>query len=205
MRVLFSVAICLGLSGVLVAADADPRHAQSVTATATVTVQVVAPAASSSEIAVSKLDLSLAAQGGYKARADRSTAGKPITLGGVVYPQGLGTHAKFRMAIDCHGTAKRFTATVGLDDAGANKKYPPAAIFRVEGDGKKLWMSPMMHVGDVPLQIDVDLTGVKQLVLWLRDAKGGDGNDHGDWANATISYEGAVPVAVDRYPHSSTI
>ena len=54
-----------------------------------------------------------------------------------------------------------------------------------------------MNAGDTPLPIDVDLTGVKQLVLWLRDAKGGDGNDNGDWANATITYDGAAPVAVD--------
>ena len=75
-------------------------------------------------------------QGGYKAKANRSTTGKPITLGGVVYPNGLGTHAKFRLAIDCHGTAKRFTATVGLNDFVANKSMPAPRFFASKGTAR---------------------------------------------------------------------
>lgn len=154
-------------------------------------------AVSASEVAVSSLDLSRAANySGWKARANVSTCGKPITLGGVVYTNGLGSHSKFRLAIDCRSTAKRFTAMVGLNDA-ATKKYA-SVIFRVEGDGKRLWMSPVMRRDDAPLPIDVDLTGVKQMVLWLWNGEGGgQAEDYGDWADAKITYDGEAPVAVD--------
>lgn len=159
------------------------------------------PVLHAAEIAVSSLDLSKAMNStGYKAAANSSNVGKPITLGGVSYTNGLGSHSKFRLAIDCYGMAKRFTATVGINDAGS-KQYDNV-VFRVEGDGKKLWMSPVMKVGDAPLPIDVALTGVKQLVLWLRcgELPGGGADGPGDWANASITYEGEAPVAVDSVP-----
>jgi len=148
------------------------------------------------EIAVSSLDLSLAANSsGWPARANLSTSGNPILLGGKVFPNGLGSHTKFRLLIDCHGTANRFTAKVGVDDV-ANKQYA-SVIFRIEGDGKKLFMSPVMRPGDDPLAVDVDLTGIQQLVLLAWNGEGGgQADDHADWADATIVFDGKVPVAL---------
>ena len=113
------------------------------------------------EIAVSSLDLTKAVQGSWKAAVNRSTIeGKngplPITLGGVTYAKGIGARTKSRLVIDCHGTAKRFTAIVGVHDAGS-KQYDNVTFY-VEGDGKLLWKSPIMKVGVPPKAIDVDLT-----------------------------------------------
>ncbi len=130
------------------------------------------PALHAAEVAVSSLDLSLAANtSGWAPRANLSTSGKAISLGGTVFANGLGSHTKFRLVIDCHGTAKRFTAKVGVNDA-ANKKYA-AVVFRVEGDGRKIFMSPVMRPGDAPLPVDVDLSGIKQLVLLAWNGEGG--------------------------------
>ena len=130
------------------------------------------------EIAVSSLDITLAANhSGWPARANLSTSGKPITLAGTTFANGLGSHTRFRLLIDCHGTASRFTSRVGVNDA-ANKQYA-SVIFRVEGDGKKLFMSPMMRPGDAPQVIDLDLTGVKRLVLLAWNGEGGgQADDH---------------------------
>lgn len=150
------------------------------------------------EIAVSSLDLTKAVQGNWKAMANKSTVGgKPITLGGVAYANGIGARTKYRLVIDCHGTARRFTAVVGVHDAGS-KKYDNV-VFYLEGDGKLLYKSPVMKVGDTPAPVDVSLTGVKKLVLWLRngDLPGGGASGPGDWANPTIIYDGEAPVTVD--------
>ncbi len=162
------------------------------------TALTLASAVSAGEIAVSSLDLTKAVQGNWKAVANKSTVkGKPITLGGVVYTNGIGARTIYRLVIDCHGTAKRFKAIVGVNDEG-DKRYDNV-VFYVEGDGKLLWKSPVMKVGSKPATIDVDLTGVKELVLWLRngDVPGMGGDGPGDWANATITYDGEAPVAVD--------
>ena len=105
---------------------------------AALAVLALASAASAAEVAVSSLDLTKAAQGNWKAQVNKSTVkNKPITLGGVVYTNGIGARTKYRLAIDCHGTAKRFTAVVGVNDEG-DKKYDNV-VFYVEGDGKLLW------------------------------------------------------------------
>ena len=148
------------------------------------------------EVAVSSLDLSLAANNsGWAPRANLSTSGNPITLNGTVFANGLGSHTKFRLVIDCHGTAKRFTAKVGVNDA-ANKQYA-SVVFRVEGDGKKLFMSPVMRPGDAPVLVDVDLSGIQHLVLLAWNGEGGgQADDHADWADASIRYEDAAPLAL---------
>jgi len=51
--------------------------------------------------------------------------GNPLTLGGVVYPHGLGTHANSRLLVDLKGAATRFDALVGVDD---EKKGSPALV-----------------------------------------------------------------------------
>jgi len=77
------------------------------------------------EIAVSSLDISLAANhSGWKARANLSTCGKPITLGDTIFSNGLGCHTKFRLVIDCHGTAKRFTSPAPATPAGWRRWAP---------------------------------------------------------------------------------
>lgn len=166
------------------------------------TVLILASAASAGEIAVASLDLTKAVQGNWKAQTNKSTVGdkngpKLITLGGVTNTSGIGARTKYRLVIDCHGTAKRFTAIVGVHDAGS-KQYDNV-VFYVEGDGKLLSKSPIMKVGDTPQKIDVDLSGVQQLVLWLRngDLPGMGGDGPGDWANPTITYDGEAPVTVD--------
>ena len=148
------------------------------------------------EVPVASLDLSLAANSsGWAARANLSTNGKPITLGGTVFPKGFGSHTRFRFVIDCHGTAQRFTAKVGVNDA-AKKEYA-SVIFRIEGDGRKLFMSPMMRPGEAPLPVDLDLTGINHLVLIARNGEGGgQADDYADWAEASIRYEGKTPLAL---------
>ena len=157
---------------------------------------LVAPAARADEaVWLSSLDLTKATQGFGKPQADKSVDGHPLTLGGKVYAHGFGTHARGLLAVALDGGAKRFTATVGIDDEVGTGKG--SAEFQVLGDGRRiLWTSGIMHQGQPPKAVDVDLTGQKMVLLRVTD--GGDGYDfdHADWAAAQFEVTGARPHTV---------
>src|SRR6185312_8856415 len=94
--------------------------------------------------------------------------------------------------------AKRFSAEVGVDD-GAGKEG--SVEFIVSGDGKVLWRSGVLKTGDPAKPVNVNLAGIKTLVLQVTDADDGESNDHADWANAKIevSRGAALPVALPPY------
>lgn len=146
-------------------------------------------------ILLSSLDLTQAKQGFGKPGVDTSVDGHPLTLHGQVFPHGFGTHSPGLLAIDLHGGARRFTATVGIDDeVGAGKG---SAEFQVLGDGNKtLWRSGVMHQGQTPLAVDVNLTGVQRLTLRVTTAGDGFEFDHADWADAQFDVMGAPPQTV---------
>ena len=56
------------------------------------------------------LDLSQVVQDYEQAQAGKSMDGHPLTLAGVVYPHGIGTHANSDFAINLHGAATHFAA-----------------------------------------------------------------------------------------------
>jgi alpha-galactosidase len=130
------------------------------------------------------LDLSLMSCGWQNPQRDKSIEGGPLTLAGVVYPHGVGTHAESEFIVDLKGVATRFVAMVGLDD---EKKGSPGTItFTVLVDGKAVFNTPTMRGGDAPKLVDLDLTGAKRLTLRVGDAGDGIDSDHADWAGAMI-------------------
>ena len=92
---------------------------------------------------------------------------------GVRYSRGLGAQSPCVLAFALNKQAKRFSALVGPDDQG-NKDI--ALTFYVLGDGKVLFESREMRIGDAPVPVDVDLTGIRQLGLLVTDKVGGVGN-----------------------------
>ncbi len=153
---------------------------------------------------LSSLDLTKATQGFGKPQPDRSVDGHPLTLGGKTYAHGFGTHARGLLAVALDGGARRFTATVGIDDeVGAGKG---SAEFQVLGDGRKtLWTSGLMHQGQPPKAVDVDLTGRKMVLLRVTDGGDGYNFDHADWADAQFEVTGALPHTVTLTAREPTI
>jgi alpha-galactosidase len=160
-----------------------------------------APAVAEETFRLSLLDLTLAKQGYGKPQADRSVDGHPLTLRGETFEHGFGTHSPGLLLVSLHGKARRFLATVGIDDeAGAGRG---SAEFQILADGVKLlWRSGIMHRGDAPKAVDLDVTGVQLLALRVTD--GGDGfeYDHADWADARFIADvapaaTAIPAAGD--------
>lgn len=142
------------------------------------------------------LNLSNMSQDYGSPRRRRTVDNNPLTLGGVVYPHGVGTHAKSEIAIDLKGGSKRFLAMVGVDDE--RKSSDGSVTFDVWVDGRKAADTGVMRAGQQPKLISVDLTAARKMTLVVGDADDGITNDHADWAGAIIlmSDGGEKPISV---------
>ena len=133
---------------------------------------------------ISSLNLRRVEQEWGKPGIDKSVEGKEITIAGEHFAHGFGTHATSQLRLGLIDKGLRFTSTVGLDDeTGQNHG---SVVFKVEGDGKTLWTSDVMHTGDKAKACSVDLQGVNELTLLVEDADDGIEYDHADWADAQI-------------------
>ena len=167
-------------------------------ALATLTPRIV----SAATVWLDDLNLSVVTQGWGDPHKNQSVEGHALTIGGKVFERGFGTHAESALQIKLDGGAQKFSATVGVDDE-VNKNPDSSIEFVVRGDGKALWRSGVMRAGEAAKHCDVDVTGVKRLVLEVGDADDGINYDHADWADAkfetttatTFATSGEVPMA----------
>ena len=146
------------------------------------------------------LDLTHCRQDWGKPAAGKSIDQHPITLGGQQYEHGLGTHANSMLTIELNGGAQKFSAVVGVDDEVKTSKA--AVEFVVTGDGKLLWQSGVIKAGAPGKPVEVDVKGVKYLVLSVNAAAENINYDHADWAQARIEADGAKPKAIAEQPVS---
>jgi alpha-galactosidase len=109
---------------------------------------------------------------------------RPITLGGVVYPHGIGTQSISEFVIDLKGQATRFVSMIGLDDSATSDQA--SVNFVVWGDDELLFATDTLRPGHAPGFVSVDLTDVRVLTLVLDDAQDTSNGDTGVWAGATI-------------------
>jgi endo-alpha-N-acetylgalactosaminidase len=122
-------------------------------------------------------------------RLNRAVEGAPISIRGRIFSQGFGTHANSRIQLSTKGL-RRFKALVGVDDEKGKSVYA-SALVRIEGDGREIFRSPVLSSPTLPLPIDIDITGVSELVLITEDANVGLGNnkncdDHVSWADPVV-------------------
>lgn len=141
-------------------------------------------------IQVSSLDLEKIQQGWGKPQSDRAVANNKITIGGQSFDHGIGTHAGSMLVIDLREGSEKFSASVGIDDETEGKG---SVEFSVIGDRKILWKSGIMKGGQPPQKVDLDVKGVKMLMLRVGDAGDGTDSDHADWADAKLEVTGEKP------------
>lgn len=140
-----------------------------------------------------QLDLSAGTQGYGTPKKNRSIDGKPMTIAGSTFERGFGTHAESSLIIQLNGKANSFTAQVGIDDEV--KGQQPAVEFKLIGDGKNIWSSGVMRLGDAPKPCKVSLTGVQKLELVVTDGGNGNYYDHANWADAKFEANGVSTFA----------
>jgi hypothetical protein len=121
--------------------------------------------------------------GEYPFRANQTVAGRPLRLAGKTYRRGLGVHSRSLLRYALDGNFKTFAAVLGLDsEVGSHG----SVIFRVFGDDKQLFESPVVRGGDDPIEISLDVSRVIALRLEVDYADNGDIADHADWADARL-------------------
>ena len=110
--------------------------------------------------------------------------GLPITLNGVTYVKGLGTHAASDIRYALNGVCTVVTAVVGVDDeVGSNG----SVVFQVFTDGVIRYDSGIMTGATALRNVFVDTTGATELALVVAGWSDGIDFDHADWANAQIT------------------
>lgn len=124
--------------------------------------------------------------GTYPLQTDRSASGRPIRLAGKGYARGLGMHSRADVTYNLEGKYGNFSATLGIDDAVGGEG---SVIYRVFGDEKLLYESPVVRGGDAPVELKLDVKRVLLLRLEVDYADGGDIADHADWADARLLRE----------------
>ena len=106
---------------------------------------------------------------------DRNWQGGPMKLAGRTYPSGIGVdcwHEPCKASYDLTGGSwKRLKATIGIEieakpeDIKPQNRSGTKVVFVVRGDGKELYKSAAFGIDSQPADIDVDITGVKELEL----------------------------------------
>ena len=138
------------------------------------------------------LDVSKIEQGWGQPRSGRSVDNNPITIHGVEFRRGIGTHAASEARINLKGIALEFVSMAGVDDDAGGAG---SVGFEVWGDGKLLAQTGVRRVGQDPVPLKADLHGVKTLTLIVNDGGDGIAYDHADWAGAMLKL---VPGATAR-------
>lgn len=150
------------------------------------------------------LDLStVTCLSGERVRADKSTAGNPLTIRDTVYTSGVGTHAPSLVVVKLNG-ATRFVTRLGIDDEADNadvKANHGIADYIVRkhlgGDkaGQIVAQGTIDRRDAQAVKLDLDVTGWDYITLEARQGTQAWA-DHVDWANAYFEYGGEKPATV---------
>jgi len=159
-------------------------------------------AARNEKVWLSDLDVSKTQQGWGQPHANTSVEGNPLRIGGRTFEHGLGTHADSVLYVNLHGGSRRFTAFVGVDD---ETRKQGSVEFRVLADDKEVFKSGIIKGGDKPREVNVDVSGVKLLVLLVSSGPDGMNYDHADWADATFEVIGPKPDTGDAPKEEAVI
>jgi alpha-galactosidase len=117
-------------------------------------------------------------------RAGRSIRDRPILLGGVEYPRGIGTRSISEFVIDLAGGATRFRSMVGIDDVV--RSGVGTVTFEVWADDVRVADSGLMRAGDAPKLLSADLRGARVLTLLVDDGGDTSNDDEVAWGGAMI-------------------
>jgi alpha-galactosidase len=114
---------------------------------------------------------------------DAALDGGPIRLRGAAYAKGLGVHAPSLLRYRLGGGCSRFVADVGIDDDQGDLG---SAEFEVWADGERLFRSGVLTGSSPTRAVNLDVSGRRELRLFV--GVGGDdyGFDHAVWAGARV-------------------
>lgn len=119
-------------------------------------------------------------------RRNATWDGYPLMVGGREVECGLGTLPRTLLAYRLESRDKRFQATVALDDRAGELA---SVVYRVLVDGQEKWRSPDMGRRSQPVEVNVDVSGGKVLILATEFGERGDVQDSADWVDPRLIRE----------------
>lgn len=142
------------------------------------------------------LDLSTMTKGSDQVRKNQSTGGNTLTMNGVQYSTGVGTHAESHYVIYLNGKGVSFRAKVGIDDESLDsegRSRSNGVVFRVVSldDGTDLANSGVVNAGDGAKEILANLAGVAKIDLVV-ETNGATDWDHADWVETELVCSEAI-------------
>jgi alpha-galactosidase len=146
---------------------------------------------------LSSLDLTKMIQGTGKPVLDRNSDQKTFSIAKQVFQGGVGTRVNSSLWLDLAGASDKFIASVGVDDDTIRRAFVTTHNFKIIGDGKKLWESGPMNFGDSAKKVNVDVKGVKTLVLFVFNVGSRASQVQLDWADARFIVSGRSPITIN--------
>lgn len=143
----------------------------------------------------SDMPIGMIRQGWGSPMLNRSVEGRELSVGGVKFPTGVGSHAPGGFTLILDGRAGKLSGAVGIDDEVKNSNGGEASvrIYGTRADQEtQLWDSGLMKCGDKAKFFELSLEGLVQLRVEMLD-NGNQDFDHVDFLNWKIEYEGAAP------------
>ncbi len=108
----------------------------------------------------------------------------PMKLGSVMYDRGIGVYGPGELEFHLNGRYIRLQGMVGIDMDTYGDRHTRLQIL---GDGQILWDSNVVTPWDPPRSFDVDVTGVRVLILRQIESELFEGRGDGvDWVNITL-------------------
>ena len=127
----------------------------------------------------------------FEYRKDRMVHGGPLSVGNKTYAKGLGIHSRTLLKYRIGGDYRRFQTIMGIDDS---LRVGGDVDVVIKGDGRTLFKGPVSihergETGSTnaterklmpPVKLDLDVTGVVELEIFIDF---GEQNDVGDCLN----------------------
>jgi alpha-galactosidase len=128
----------------------------------------------------------------------------PLTIGERRYEHGLGTHANSELKVSLPAGSKTFMAEVGVDNNHDTQGERGSVEFSIEIRGQEVFRSPVLHGGDAPFPVSVDIPeGAEELFLKVGTTPDGPGWDQADWAEARLIRSDGKLLWLDEKPANS--
>lgn len=108
-----------------------------------------------------------------------------LSIGGTQYAHGVTVHGKSSVTIQLNRQCTRYEAMAGVDDMTTGLGSVRFSVFN--GDGTRLWQSPVMNGNDPAVPVGVGIAGQEKIRLVVERARPGGGATLADWADSTIS------------------
>ena len=118
-------------------------------------------------------------------RQDSSVAGNDLRLAGSTYEKGIGMHSESRLTYDLGGSYQWFEAVVGLDDHTGRQGSVVIEVL-VDNKPQEVGGGKELTGQDKPRAIRVPVADARRLTLVVKFGRGGDVQDHVDWADARL-------------------